>query len=115
MDLYNYEAKVTNVVDGDTCDLEISLGFYLRATHRIRLLGVNSPEMHGPGHAAGLAAKEFATSALLGKNVVIHTEKSDVFGRWLAVVYLDGDNFNERLLREGFAVPYRTAGHSLRA
>lgn len=116
LDLYNYKARVSNVVDGDTCDVTLRLGLFLTATLRLRLLGVNSPEMHGATHAAGLAAKEFAERELLGKDVFIHTEKDDAFGRWLAIVYVDGDgeSFNDRLIRGGFAVPFTTAGKSLR-
>ena len=55
---------------------------------------------------AGTAAKLFVTRELLGREVRIHTEKSDVFGRWLALVLVDGVNFNQRLIAEGYAVPF---------
>lgn len=113
LDLWNYKATVVNVVDGDTIDATIRIGFLLTTTQRLRFLGVNCPEVHGPTRSAGLAAAEFTRQSLLGKDVVVHTEKDDVFGRWLAVVYVDGASFNQRLLDEGFAVPFMTAAKSL--
>lgn len=111
---YNYKAKIVNVVDGDTVDVAVSVGFLLTATLRLRLLGVNAPEMHGSTRDAGRAARAFVESNLLGKDVVIHTEKGDAFGRWLSVIYLDGELFNQRLIDEGHAVPFMTAEKSLR-
>jgi micrococcal nuclease len=105
--LYYYRAKVVNVVDGDTIDAEISVGFHASLTARLRLLGVNCPEVHGATKEAGLAAAAFTRAALLGKDVLIRTEKSDVFGRWLASVFVDGVAFNASLLAQGHAVPFR--------
>jgi micrococcal nuclease len=104
--MYEYDAKVINVVDGDTVDCVISLGFYLTAAHRLRLLGVNCPEVHGETKAAGLKAAEYTRATLLGQTVRIRTAKSDSFGRWLCQVYLDGRDFNQSLVDRGLAVPY---------
>lgn len=104
--LYNYKARVVRVVDGDTFDADISLGFHASMTLRLRLLGVDSPEMNGLPKGAGKAAKDFATARLLGRDVVIRTEKSDSFGRWLARVTVDGVDFSTALIEGGFAVPY---------
>jgi micrococcal nuclease len=104
--MYEYQGKVINVVDGDTLDIEVDLGFLLHATHRLRLLGVNCPEVHGPTRAAGLMAAGYTRNALLGKTVRIRTAKADDFGRWLAQVYLDGLDFNADLIAKGLAVPY---------
>lgn len=104
--MYEYEAIVSNVVDGDTIDATLSLGFYLIAKLRLRLLGVNCPEMHAHDPAPGRAAKEYTTARLLGKAVVLATHKSDDFGRWLARVTIDGVDFNRELIDRGYAVPY---------
>lgn len=105
--MYEYRATITNCVDGDTIDAIIELGFHLTAKLRLRLLGVNAPEMHGESAQAGQIAKDFTTHCLLGKDVVIQTEKSDSFGRWLATVFVDGKNFNEELLSSSNAVIYK--------
>jgi micrococcal nuclease len=104
--MYEYDAKVINVVDGDTVDCVISLGFYLTATHRLRLLGVNCPEVHGPTRAEGLKAAEYTRATLLGQTVRIRTAKSDSFGRWLCQVFVDGLDFNQSLIDRGLAVPF---------
>lgn len=104
--LYNYKATIVNVVDGDTVDCVLDLGFRASLTLRLRLLGVNAPEVHGPTRAAGLAARSFVAEHLLGRDVVVHTEKADVFGRYLAAITLDGEDFNRKLIDEGFAVPF---------
>lgn len=106
--LHNYEATVVNVVDGDTVDADVALGFHLTARLRLRLLGVNCPEMRGPTRQAGIAARMFVFDNLFGKEVIIHTEKADDFGRYLARITLDGVDFNRRLIDEGFAVPFMT-------
>ena len=103
-DLYNYRATITNVVDGDTVDATIDLGFRMTSTQRLRLLGLDTPEKFGPTKTQGLAAKQFVMTNLLFQHVVIRTHKSDVFGRWLAVIFLGGVNFNQRLIDEGWAV-----------
>lgn len=104
--MYEYDAKVINVVDGDTIDCVVSLPFYLSATHRFRLLGVNCPEVHGVTRAAGLEAAAYTRDTLLGKVVRLRSAKSDDFGRWLAQVYLGDVDFNRSLIDRGFAVPY---------
>lgn len=106
--LYTYRAEILRVVDGDTIDARIDVGFRMTTEQRLRLLGVNCPETKGATREAGLAASAYTRSAILGKTVLIRTAKSDVFGRWLAAVYLeDGTDFNASLLEKGFAVPFR--------
>ena len=104
--MYEYAATVTNVVDGDTVDAELELGFYATIKLRFRLLGVNCPEVHGPSRPKGLEAAAYTRSQLLGKAVVIRTRKADDFGRWLGAITLDGADFNARLVELGYAVPY---------
>jgi micrococcal nuclease len=108
---YTRKAHVVHVVDGDTIDVIIDLGFHIAMEERLRLLRVNTPEKFGPTKEAGLAAKDYVESKLMDKDIVIHTEKADSFKRWLAEVWYineDGEqvNFNDELLANGIAVPY---------
>ena len=101
MELYNYKAKIIKVVDGDTVDAIIDAGFTLRFTERLRLLGINAPEMRSPDPAIRVKAKEakvFLEGLILNKDVFIHTEKDDAFGRYLAQIYLDGDDLNNLII-----------------
>ncbi len=94
--MYQYKAIITNVVDGDTFDMDIDLGFHIHIHERVRLLDVDTPEKFGAEKDLGLIMKQYATDNFLGKEVVIKSEKSkaiftDSFGRWLVRVTVDGD------------------------
>ena len=96
--MYQYKAKILNVVDGDTFDMDIDLGFHIHIHERVRLLGIDTPEKFGEEKPLGLKVKEFATQRFLGKEAVIKSEKADEavvtdsFGRWLVDVFVDGES-----------------------
>jgi micrococcal nuclease len=96
--------EVVEVVDGDT--IRVDLG---GVETPVRLIGIDTPERDGPytdEECFGERASRFTADAL-GDRVVeleFDVERTDRFDRTLAYVWLDGDLFNERLLREGYAV-----------
>lgn len=93
--MYQYKAKILNVVDGDTFDVDIDLGFHIHIHERVRLLNVDTPEKFGVEAPLGLIMKNYAIEHFLGKEMVIHSEKNeeaaktDSFGRWLVETTLD--------------------------
>ena len=93
--MYQYKAKITNVVDGDTFDMDIDLGFNIHIHERVRLLNIDTPEKFGDEKKLGLIVKQYVTDCFLGEEVVIRSEKADVaadtdsFGRWLVKITLD--------------------------
>lgn len=103
--MYEYKAVITNVVDGDTFDMDIDLGFHIHIHERVRLLDVDTPEKFGEEKDLGLIVTEYARNYFSQEKVVIRSEKSDVaantdsFGRWLVRVSIDGkdvcDIYNE--------------------
>ena len=109
--MWEYRARVLRVVDGDTVDADIDVGFHLVTKVRLRLLGVNTPELHDRHpvvKAAALQAKAFTQAwvdALPTEEwpVTISTQKDDVFGRWLAVVDGPHGELNGALLQSGNA------------
>ena len=114
--LYHYHCRVTRIVDGDTLDLYIDLGFRLYRQERIRLLGLDCPELNTPeGQAAAQASREWISNAEgLHERVspkdpwpfVLHTSKSDSFGRWLGVLEThQGVTLNDWLLDSNHAIP----------
>jgi len=111
---YLYRAEVVRVVDGDTIDVDIDLGFYVWIKdQRIRLLDIDAPEVTGGTKAAGIAATDYLKGLIDGKTIIIRTvkgkdggDREDSFGRWLGTIYLDGVNINEEMLSSGHAVPY---------
>lgn len=96
--MYEYKAVITNVVDGDTFDMDIDLGFHIHIHERVRLLGVDTPEKFGEEKQLGLIVKKFAEKNFLNKKVIIYSEKenesadTDSFGRWLVYAILDEDH-----------------------
>lgn len=85
---YRYRATVDRVIDGDTIDFVIDLGFYVKITIRCRLLGVDAPEIRGDEKDHGRIVTEKVQQWLdLAKDITIQTTKTGKYGRWLAVVY----------------------------
>jgi len=110
-----YVKKVTKVVDGDTIDVEIDLGFDISFSSRVRLAGIDTPESRTADKAEkalGLEAKAYLKHAIdSAKSVVIKTEKmdsSEKYGRILGWVYLDGDtvSINDKMINDGHAWGY---------
>lgn len=109
--IYDYDAVVTRVIDGDTVETEVDVGFNLWLKRiRFRLVGVDTPELHDSDpvkREKANEAKQYTLEKLLGKSVYIVSEKDnehDSFGRWLATIFLeDGTNFNATLLSEHLA------------
>ena len=110
-----YVKQVTNVVDGDTIDVVIDLGFDISFTSRVRLAGIDTPESRTKDlaeKALGLESKKYlADRVKAAKNVVIRTEKinsSEKFGRILGWLYLDGESksINHEMIEKGYAWGY---------
>lgn len=111
--MYQYKIKKINrVIDGDTIDLDIDLGFWLTVSYRVRLKDIDAPETRTTNteeKAKGLAAKVWLEEQLSREgDWIIETHKEDKYGRILGTLYLVGDpvTINERMLNEGIAVPY---------
>ena len=117
--MYTYKAKLQRVVDGDTIDATIDLGFDVFVKKRIRFSGINAPESRTRDleeKARGLAAKDRVKN-ILEENIdfELHSEELGKFGRVLGKIYvekLDGKDcltqicLNEQLIKEKHAVEY---------
>lgn len=111
--MYQYKVKkIKRIIDGDTLDLDIDLGFGVTLSHRVRLKDVNAAEtrtLNIEEKKKGLAAKEWLVKELAKEGEwIIETTKEDKYGRILGTLYFVGDpvTVNERMLNEGIAVPY---------
>lgn len=112
--MYEYRALVTNVVDGDTIDVRADLGFDVCFNVRLRLFGIDTPEVRTRDleeKERGLIAKNYVESMCLGKEVTIHSKKDrqGKYGRYLAEVFVDTEvlSINSLLLKNGMAEVYR--------
>ena len=115
-EIFVYRARAVRVVDGDTCDLIVDLGFRMTTIQRFRLLGVDTPELHSTDvkeRERAVAATQALTSMLSSGAgdwpLLVRTQKSDSFGRWLAEIWVEatGTNINTSLLLQGYAVPFK--------
>jgi micrococcal nuclease len=114
--MYEYRVKqVLRVVDGDTIDVDIDLGFDISFTSRVRLAGIDTPESRTTDKkekALGLEVKQRLKEILSkSSSLVIRTEKPDStekYGRILGWLYIDGaeKSINEGLIADGYAWGY---------
>ena len=111
--MYEYSCTVDRVVDGDTCDVVLDLGFDILYRCRVRLYGIDTPESRTRNKdekVRGKLASAFLQEAIdSGKKVVIETKLKDSkgkFGRVLGNVIVDGVNINQALVDNYLAVAY---------
>ena len=114
--MYEYRVKkVLKIVDGDTIDVDIDLGFDISYSQRVRLAGIDTPESRTTDKkekALGLEVKDRLKKAIdAATNVVIKTEKpdsSEKYGRILGWIFLDDNkvSINQTLIDEGYAWGY---------
>lgn len=109
--MYDYKANLKRVIDGDTIEVTLDVGFHSYRVERLRLLGIDCPEMTGDTKQAGEAAKAYTQGWLdLHRDsqypLIVTTHKTDDFGRYLAVVSCGLDTLNNDLLSSGHAVTF---------
>lgn len=105
--LYHYKARLLRVIDGDTVELIIDLGFETFKECSCRLYGINTPELRKASEKeAAIKAKEYLQSLFNGDQVYIHSKKLDKYGRPLVTIYVGDININARMVEEKLAVPY---------
>jgi micrococcal nuclease len=109
--MYTYKAKIISVYDGDTVTAIVDLGFKISFKIKIRLAGIDTPEIRGEERPQGLISKQRLEELILNKEVILHTQKDkqEKFGRWLGEIYIPNSQIsvNEQLLDEGLAQPYK--------
>ena len=111
--MYTYfVSSVDRVVDSDTVDVIIDLGFDLKKKERVRLAGIDTPESRTRNleeKAMGLEAKDHLTDMLKGADkLIVKTEKDGKYGRMLGWIYADDNelSLNEQMVVDGYAWGY---------
>ena len=117
--MYEYKIKLDRVIDGDTIDASIDLGFDVAVKKRIRFMGINTPESRTRDleeKARGLAAKERVQELLEGcENIKLTSHGVGKYGRCLGELFIDVvddrekltmESVNQLLIREGHAKEY---------
>ena len=104
--MYRYKAKITKVYDGDTvtADIDLGLGVWVRG-EKLRLFGINAPEVRGPEKVKGKESRDFLRELILNKEVTVWTikDKKGKYGRYLAKVFGDEGDINEFMVKQGNA------------
>ena len=113
--MYTYKAKLDRVIDGDTIDVNIDLGFDITVHKRVRLAGIDTPESRTRDleeKKRGLAAKQRLIELLDKGDLVVESKDVGKYGRVLGVLHIYPEdlglpvNVNNKLVEEGYAVEY---------
>ena len=107
--MYTYKAKLDRVIDGDTVDANIDLGFYITIHKRIRLAGIDTPESRTRDleeKARGLASKDKLIELLGDGDFILESKEVGKYGRVLGTLHIEDMNINDTLVKEGFATEY---------
>lgn len=116
--IYIYKARVLKVIDGDTVDIEIDLGFFTKVVKRARLTGIDAFEKNSrilSDREKAAKATSFLRNRIENRQVYVITQldKSDKYGRVLVEIFESyddmssvGNSLNLKLVQEGLAVPY---------
>ena len=110
---YSYRVKsIVKIIDGDTFDCIMDLGFDVLLEARVRMMGIDTPESRTRDleeKKFGLLAKEYLTEKLAKEDIIVTTEvdnEKGKFGRILGWVWADGINVNKQMIDENMAVAY---------
>lgn len=107
---YVYDVDVISVYDGDTLNVDIDLGFSIWIKDKsLRLYGIDAPEVRGQTRERGLVVRDWLRERIeQGQTVLIESisDQPDKYGRYLAILYIDGVNINQLMIDEGLARPY---------
>lgn len=107
--MYQYKAKIIDVYDGDTVTALVDLGFLSFREMKLRLYGIDTPELRGVEKVEGKKVRDIVRGMILDKEVTINSfkDKQGKYGRYLATIVLeDGLNVNQWLVENGYAKPY---------
>ena len=124
VNMYEYKCKVKRVVDGDTMDVVLDLGFNILHACRVRLAGIDTPESRTRDldeKARGNLSKAYLKETIKGKKIVLKTKIKDAkgkFGRVIAEVWAEFEegslrNVNELMVKEAYAVVYNAGNKTL--
>tara|TARA_R110002124_G_scaffold287364_1_gene473986 strand:+ start:15008 stop:15334 length:327 start_codon:yes stop_codon:yes gene_type:complete len=106
--MYHYKAKIIAVYDGDTVTALVDLGFLHTQEMKLRLYGINTPEVRGEERERGLLVRDILRDMVLDKDVQIRSfkDKQGKYGRYLANIMLEDLDVNEWLVTNGHAERY---------
>ena len=113
--MYEYKCKVTRVVDGDTVDIDIDLGFGVWLhKERVRIYGIDTPEIkqtctnnNGQSYSCGVKATLELKKIIGSRKVSCIKKTKDRYERSISICYVDGKDINSLMVKKGWALAYR--------
>jgi len=109
--MYEYQAEVIRIIDGDTIVLNIDLGYHLSWKVSCRLYGINCPELRSKDSQERIqakAAKDFTAQELpIGSTVLIASQELDKYGRPLVDIFYGDRHLNFELVNNNYATIYK--------
>ena len=94
--MYRYKAEIVKIVDGDTFDFNVDLGFGLKMKIRVRTKDYDAPEVRGEEREEGLIVKQKCVELFKEcKDIRVMTTKKGKYGRWIADIWLDGKDIRD--------------------
>jgi micrococcal nuclease len=112
--MHEYKLKsIDKIYDGDTITVTLDLGFGVYRKERLRLYGIDTPEIRGEEREQGIVSRDWLREKLSPENtpiedIIVRTvkDKQGKYGRYLAVIYVKDVNINQQLIAEGLATVY---------
>jgi len=114
--LYHYLAEVTSVYDGDTFDCLVDMGFSTSIKIKVRVLGIDTPEMKSKDpdqKAKAVLARDYLRDQTLNNKIILRTAGLEKYGRWLGELWRVpaegadlGESLNDEMVRLGHAKAY---------
>lgn len=110
--MFEYRVIITRILDGDTFDATVDLGFHTYSKQRFRLTNYSAPEIRGEEREMGLIAKQKLEEMLpVGSEWAVRSEKTEKFGRWLAeIAWSDGQSLSSYLISLGYGLIWNGKG-----
>lgn len=106
--MYHYKATIIDVYDGDTVTALVDLGFLHFQEMKLRLYGIDTPELRGAEKEQGKEVRDIVRNLILNQEVEIYThkDKQGKYGRYLATIVKDDININQWLVDNNHAISY---------
>tara|TARA_B110000967_G_C18389359_1_gene319174 strand:- start:189 stop:524 length:336 start_codon:yes stop_codon:yes gene_type:complete len=107
MQNYVYKATIESIYDGDTVTCTIDCGFGVKLTkQKIRLYGINCPEMRGDNKVKGKESRDALRAKLMHKDILLKTikDKKGKYGRYLGILYLGEENINDWIVDNNYGI-----------
>tara|TARA_B110000967_G_C18473605_1_gene358594 strand:- start:244 stop:579 length:336 start_codon:yes stop_codon:yes gene_type:complete len=107
MQNYVYKATIESIYDGDTVTCTIDCGFGVKLTkQKIRLYGINCPEMRGDNKVKGKESRDALRVKLMNKTILLKTikDKKGKYGRYLGILYLGDENINDWIVDNNYGI-----------